>query len=395
MKATIRDTATLRTVQPLELVAYLRARGWMETQQAPHASYWTKEVGTSNYEVLLPFERDATGYPQRISELLCELELEENRSQIEIFEDLSFASADVIRPRLPTANEDGTISLEDGKAAYEHARALMLAAACAEIEKREVFAKRKPEQAMRFLQQAKFGVPKRGSYMMTIISPVPPRIIVENALLDVPAAEPYERRTVTLLARALETVTRAGRLVASTGDFAPMKAAVATGVSANLCDALIALHHCSGERGVDFQFSWAPSRGRPDAAPSAVSIKPDLIPILVETSRVLRETGVQTDVRVLGTVHKLEHAEGTKGIVTIYGTVDGVTRSVNVELDGDDHAMAVRSYQQRSPLHLAGELVKKGRTWYLVQPRNVKLLTEDQLETAATVEQGSLHEDWI
>lgn len=375
MKATIRDPEILRTVRPLEVLAYLRTQGWQEAQRLERGAFWIKTEGSVTHEVLLPFEAQSHGYPQRIVELLRVLEEAESRSQIEIVEDLSFASADIIRPRLPGTFDDGTISIEDGKAAYEHARALMLSAACAAVEPRELYAKRKPEQAMNYLNHARFGVPKRGSYILTIISPVSPKLVVGKDLFgEVHAQEPFERRTVRILAQAIEQVSIAGRETAATGDFAPMKRAVSRGVSANLCDALVALHYCSGEKGVDFRFTWAPSRGAPDNTKSLVTIPSDLVPILEEASRIFRETGTQDDVEVLGTVHKLEHQSGSRGKITINGSADGVPRTVRTELSGAEHSLAVRSYEERIPLSCRGEFVKEGRSWTLKNPRDVVLL---------------------
>ena len=356
-------------------MAYLRTQGWREAQRLERGAFWIKEEDTTTHEILVPFEAQVTGYVQRIAEMLAVLEQAEKRSQIEIVEDLSFANADVIRPRLQGTADDGTISLDAGKAAYEHARALMLAAACAALEPRELYAKRKPERAMNYLNHARFGVPRRGSYVLTIISPVSPRLVVDKDLFgEIHVEEPFERRTVRVLAQALQQVSIAGRETAASGDFAPMKRAVARGVSANLCDALVAMHQCCGEKGVDFRFSWAPSRGAPAETRDVISIQPDLIPILEETARVFRETGTQEGVEVLGTVHKLEHQSGNRGKVTISGSADGIPRTVVVELSGAEHSMAVRSYDERITLVCYGELLKEGRSWVLKNPRDVALL---------------------
>jgi len=381
MKATIRDPDILRSIGPLDVMTYLRSNGWQEVQPLEHGAFWIKEDGAVTHEVLLPFNAQSHGYLQRITELLAALEDAEGRSQIDILEDLSFASADIIRPRLPGAFDDGTISIENGKAAYEHARALMLAAACAAVEPREVYTKRKPEQAMNYLKHARFGVPKRGSYILTIISPVSPKLVTKKDLFGEDHAEdPFERRTVRILAQALEEVSNACRVSASTGDLTPMKNAVARGVSANLCDALVALHHASGEKGIDFRFTWAPSRGIPRNTKSSIGITSDLIPILEEASRIFRETSTESDVEVIGMVHKLEHQEGSKGKVTIMGSVDGVSRTVRMELSGPEHTLAVRSYHERILMSCRGELFKDGHSWMLNNPRDAVLLemsTED------------------
>jgi hypothetical protein len=305
------------------------------------------------------------------------LEKEENRSQLEILEDILTTSADLVRPRLPGANQAGEISLEQGRIIYEQARNLMLAAACAALEKRPLYSKRKPEVAMRFLDHAKFGMPRRGSYIVTIVSPVSPRLALsQDPLGDDFAGEPFERKVVRTLAEAIFALERAARSVAATSDPTPMREAVGRGVSANLCEAIIGLHEGCGEKGVEFAFSWAPLRPVPDKVPKFAAINADAISILRETVRYFRASeGVESS-EVLGVVNKLQH-QGDSGRITILGTADGVPRTITMDLVGSDHALAVISYQNRIPLSCVGELTREGRSWFLKNPREISLLEGD------------------
>lgn len=378
MKATIRDIETLRTVRPLEVVSYLRAHRWHQAEKFERGAFWIKEEGGTNFEILLPLDATLRDFPNRIAEVLATLEQAEKRSQLEIVEDLVTTSADVVRPRLPGANHVGEISLEQGRIVYEQARNLMLAAACAAVEKRSLFAKRKPEQAMNFLNHARFGMPQRGSYILTIISPVSPKISAGKDLLgEEIAEEPFERRTMRTLAEAVHALEIASREVAVTGELEPMKAAVRRGVSANLCEAIIGLHEGSGEKGVEFAFSWAPLRDVPESVPRFTSVTPDFISIIRETARLFRETETVGGIEVLGVVNRLEHQGGDHGRVTIFGSADGVPRNIATELSGADHSLAVRSYTERIPFSCVGELAREGRSWVLRNPREIELLADD------------------
>ncbi len=383
MKATIRDLETLNAVRPLELVSYLRANQWQQAQRLEKGAFWTKEQGSSNFEVLLPLDASLRDFPNRIAEVLAMLEQVENRSQLEILEDLVTTNADLVRPRLLGVDHDGQISLEQGRIVYEQARNLMLAAACAAVEKRSLYAKRKPEQAMNFLEHARFGLAHRGSYILTIVSPVSPRIspsidLFGNEIQD----EPFERRTMRTLAEAIHALEQASREVASTGEINPMREAVQRGVSANLCEAIIGLHEGSGERGIDFTFSWAPLRGVPQNVPRTASITPDFVSIIKETARLFRETETTESTEVLGVVNRLEHQGGDHGKVTIFGSADGVPRNVTIELAGNDHSAAVRSYEDRIPISCVGEMSREGRSWILRNPREVRVLAEDAMGAA-------------
>jgi hypothetical protein len=268
---------------------------------------------------------------------------------------------------------------------YEQARNLMLAAACAAIERRPLYAKRKPEQAMQYLRHARFGPPKEGSYIVTIISPVAPKLSFDqNILEEGSASEPFERRTVRVLAEALEAIGLAAREAAVTGKIDPMRAAVDRGVSANLCEAILGLDNGGGGKGVEFTFSWSPSRGIPSHTRSSVTLTPDVMPFLAETARVFRATVAVDGSEVVGTVQKLEHQELEHGRVTVLGTADGIPRSVVMELSGEDHVSAIQAYQERIPVKCVGELVRQGKSWVLLNTREFTLLREAEEEPYET-----------
>ena len=357
-------------------MAYLRSNKWQEVQRIERGAFWAKEIANVSYELLVPFDSQIRDYTNRVVDILRVIEKAEARTQVEIYEDLTAINADVIRPRLLGANADGALSLEQGMRIHQEARNMMLAAACSALEKRPLFNKRKPEQAMNYLERAYFGIPQRGSYIMKIISPVSPRLAAGKDLFgnDLEPDEPFERQTVRTLANALNSVEIACREVAAKGDIAPMKIAVNRGVSANLCEALVGLHFGAGEKGVNFSFSWAPIRGIPQDTVSSATITMDSIPILQETVRIFKETETIESSEVLGTVNKLEHEGEMQGKVTVFGSADGVPRSVTMELQGSDHEMAIRSYKERIPLTCIGELAKEGRSWILKSPRNLRLL---------------------
>ena len=102
------------------------------------------------------------------------------------------------------------------------------------------------------------------------------------------------------------------------------------------------------------------------------------MPIVQEAARLFRETAPQEGVEVIGSVNKLEHQSDTRGRVTIYGSVEGVPRTVVTELSEAEHSLAVRAYEGRLPITCSGELVREGRSWTLKNPRGVRLLSGEE-----------------
>jgi hypothetical protein len=190
---------------------------------------------------------------------------------------------------------------------------------------------------------------------MTIISPVSPRLTGGVDLFGAPVNvdEPFERKTVRILAQGLAAVARACRDVAASGNIDPMREAISEGVSANLCEAIMGLHRGSGEQGVDFSFSWAPSRGIPTGVPRHVSILPDAIPIIQETARVFRETATVENTEIFGTIQRLEDFSGRQGRVTVFGIADGQQRTVHMQLT--DHGKPISILESAPGAKLIGK----------------------------------------
>ena len=298
----------------------------------------------------------------------------------DIIEDMTTPNADIVRVRIASdGGSDGSLPLEEGTGAFLEIRELMLSAACSAIEPRGVYSKRKPDRAMKYLREARIGQTRRGSYVITVLSPVPPILRSENQqlLLQDMDDEPFSRKTVRTLAEALSATAAGVASAVSSGKMDGFSSGIAKGVSANLCDALVGLNKGGGSRGLDFGFSWAPSRGAPPDVKGECRLPTDAMPYLEEASRHFRQTSEVEGAEVFGIVHKLEHVSETDGgKVTIVATVDGTRRTIVTELQGDMHKLAIRAYEDYLPVACVGELVKEGKSHWLRNPRDFRVVDE-------------------
>lgn len=368
MKATIQDRSVLAGLRPLELVAYLRSTGW--TQAALVQNRWATWVKGDAFEVALPLNRELGDFVLRMADALKTLSAAEERSQLEVLNDLLTTSADVIRLRVTDADSaDGTIPLKDGAQIVKHASDLMMAGACAAIEHRPVFRGRKPNQAVEYLNRVRMGQTERGSFVVTMISRVAP--VLAGAGLD-HFNEPFERKTTSTLATALNAVRLAAESAAASGSFDDFQAAIAQGVSADLCDALHGM--VSGgetERGLEIGFSWSRSRPLGRATiPHRISFTPDTMPVIEEAARLFRETAPREEFEVRGPVVRLDRPEGSPtGKATILSFVDERARKVVVELGDADYHRAVEAHDQRKVVSCLGLLVPQVPSFVLENAR--------------------------
>ncbi len=378
MKVTIRDKEVLNSLRPVDLIAYLRASGWnREADIGNKASVWVKPDGPQPQDVVVPLRRDAADFALRIAEVLGKLEFVEQRSQEDIVKDLITTSADLVRIRsLSAGAADGTIPLDVGVAFVEHAREMILAAACATVAPSPYWPRRKPLRAAEFMENVRMGQTEQGSYVLTIHSPVPPALRA-----DALAESPFERQVMQMLTRSLVSVREAAQLAVETGDLLPFRAAVHNGVSANLCDALVGLGRVSPNNGIEVSVSWSRSRPNNGSPRSTTAISSDFIPVIQEASRLFKETEPRDDYELFGFVEKLERPVGViTGHVSVNALIDERPRRVLLELAEPEYEVALQAHKESRPITCVGDLRKEGRSFQLQNPRQFRLLEIEEAE---------------
>jgi hypothetical protein len=384
MSANVLASDAQRALRPLEVASYLRVHGWrQEADLNGKGSVWLlpAEDGREEADITLPLRRDLGDFALRMGDVLRTLRQVERRSEPEILQDLMTTSSDLIRVRAPSGDaESGSLPLEQAVAFVERSRDLVLAAACAAISKRAYFATRKPTKATEYLSRVRMGQTERGSYVLTILSPVAPALAPEGELpLDLEPSEPYERQVTRTLAEGLAAMELAARDAAASGGMGGFEQAVQRGVSANLCDAVAGLSAVSPGEGLDIRIAWSRTRPVTNTVSSRVFLGSDSIPLIQEAARLFKDTAPVEDVELQGFVTRLARGPTeTSGEVTLEGLVDGQLRRASVELGEGIYSQAVQAHEQRQRVACAGDLVKESGGFRLLNPRHFRVLAAEE-----------------
>lgn len=370
MRATIRDSDALRALRPLEVADYLRAHSWRRTEhEAERASVWLSETPSGDeLEVLLPLDRALADYTTRMFELLQVLEAAEERAQLSILRDITTSRADIIRVYRHYADTaEGTIPIDDAVEVVGSARDMMMAAACAVVERKPYYHARRFREAADYVDGLRMGQTEQGSFVMTILSRVPPDLTLFEDGTGLQVEQPFERRVTTLLARALEAVTGA----AAQGTIDAFQDVVPHGVSANLCAALVGLSEKGEDHGdVSVSITWSPVRPPSPGVRDRTVLPADAMEVIEEAARILRETSPREEFELTGLVTKLERGpQATAGRITILGFVDQEARKVSVQLAREAYQEAIRAHRDWLPVTCYGELVKDGQNYALDDAR--------------------------
>jgi hypothetical protein len=368
------DRSLYLALRPLEVASYLRAHGWREVKVYPgKGAAWTNERNGETFEILLPYNPELGDFVLRLSEALDTLALAEQRPASAVWEDLTASGADLVRAAAQRPDAaDGTLPLEEGVRLIDNARDLMLAGACAADSPRPVYPAARPRRVTEYLGRLRLGQTRRGSYVVSILVPVPQAL---RADLFGEIEEPFERQATATLARALVAVQEAAERAATTGRFDAFEAAVPRGVSANLCQALTGMAGLENRvTALQFDFSWSPTRPAAESLPRRVRVTADALPLIGEAGRLLRETSPREDVILRGTVVRLDRRERADGgWITVLSYVDERLRPVRVELEEAEYNLAIQAHQDRAPVRCVGDLTHEGRGLILRNPRRFSL----------------------
>jgi hypothetical protein len=375
MKAIVKDTAAIAALKPMNIIGYLRGRGWHKfSEQQGRFSVWS-HPNYPDAEVVVPLKREASDFVTRLADILSELEGAEQRSQLDILRELVNSGFDVVRLAAQAGGtNDGTIRLDDGVALISHARDILLSSACATVQPRPVFHARKPNQATDYMAKARLGQTEHGSYILTILSPVAPQLNPYSAT-DLFPEEPFERKVISTLARSVNLAVEA----ASQPDFGPFQNAVSHGVSANLCEAISGLFKIGDPVSVAVSVAWSQNRPVPADVIARTVISSDVVPTIEEAARMFRARDTLEDYVVEGTIIKLERSEGqSSGKVTIFGRVEDGMRKVVVALPRPEYDEATRAHTEFRPVRVSGNLLREGRTFHLENPNGFIVVHDDE-----------------
>lgn len=281
----------LRQLSPAQVRWYAVKAGWKPVDAVKRPVIVLNHPTDDLAQLQIPTAGSERERAFLMGEAVHQLAAAQQRPAREVLHDLAMPPADVVRLQMESRDaEGGTLPLDEGLRLLEGGRDLLLAAACSAHQPQAYFLRQTYAPAQEFLRACRVGQTEQGSYVATILAPVPPEVA---SLFDNGAEasdfrqEPYERRVTPFLMQALQ-VLRGAMDRARPED---VLQAVSQGVSANLCEALAAMAPSDPHAALRIGVSWSPHRRRvPREMPQRVAFSQGEFPFFREVGRRLRES---------------------------------------------------------------------------------------------------------
>ena len=380
MTTLLLQEASFMAVSPAALGGYVRSLNWVKDR--PYRGMSDIYVGEGLPDIIVPRTQRVADYGFVVGRLIEEFSRVVDADPRVVYHDLVNADRDVIRVRVPDADED-SIPVEQGVGLVSGARDLLLAAACSLEHRRPVYRVGSNQRAMEYLRRVRLGHTERGSFAVTLLPPVvPPEVEPPEEYEDsVPSrGEPLERRMTDHFVSTLSATKSAVEETAS-GSAQAFAEALSSGSSANFCEAMVSLIGPFPE--LEVSVAWALTRPT-SSGKSAFTFFQDDAPVLREASEAFRSRGPKHDVRLFGKVSRLVREDDEEdGRITIRASVDGRIQSVSSFLNWEDYETAIIVHHGEAVLGLEGDLERIGQRWHLQNPRVVDIISLDDPDEAS------------
>ena len=375
----------LAALRPGDVQSYLLSRGWLADREAsPPRGTLFRHPSIPDAEALLPLDRDLGDYVYRMADIVLVVAAVENRSVWEVLNDLSGPPSDVLRLRVVASDATlGNLPLEEGIKLLRGGRDLLWAAAHGTLRPQALHPQHDLRPVQEFLSECRLGQTERGSFVATILAPVPPQF---QSLLNLQyeeggeESEPFARRVTTRLMSSLDFV----RQSILTGEEKRILDGVSRGVSANFCDALLLMKPPGDQSQLDIRMNWARSRPIPgETIPQSVSFAKESFQAIEEVGRQLRRRATAQTERLTGKVVELRTAfrsllDDVAGRIVLKTEVRGESAWVKVDLREDDYRRACDAHRDGHRVAVTGIIHYEARAKHfeLSDPQAFEVLKE-------------------
>jgi hypothetical protein len=375
----------LLTLRPGDITLYLTSSGWASK---PYGSggeaLQFRNSDFRGVDLLLPLSRDLGDYVQRMADLVVALAKIERRSVGEILNDLSGTSGDVFRLRIAgSVTSGGNLPLDDGIKLLQGGRQLLWSSAFGLLWPEALHTHRRIKRVEDFLKTCRIGQTERGSYVATILAPVPREAQPVLANLDAgqfQLEQPFARQVTTRAMSSLALISSA----IQAGKPEQLLEAVPQGVSANLCDALVMMKPPGDESCLDIQVTWARNRSHlPAEVPMSVSFPQDQFPVIEAVGRQLVTRATSKPERFIGKILSAKRAikpliPEVAGWMVMSTEVNGNQARVKVDLKSGEFALACEALRDERYAEVRGIIRYEAmaRDYVLTDPSKFRVLSD-------------------
>ncbi|MDD5228877.1 MAG: hypothetical protein PHN45_01010 [Methylococcales bacterium] len=379
MKVEITDDSVFNALSSKDLQSYLLSNDWVCVKRVDNTfSIWELDGTGQKHRIWLPEDNELGDFSQAMGRTIKTLATSEQRSQLDLLEDIdTLTIGDVVRVRVfdPMNTRSSSLPFEYGLSVIQRAKNLVIAGACATLEKKALFPARKEAQVTEYGKKLRLGQTERGSFITKIISPI---AIKQKEIFDI---VPFERQAVVTMLEGLDALHYIATGITKSGTFHPeaFEEAISQGVSALLCEAVTGdeYENCFQQTEIDVSWFCNELINKPTINRTHLSFSKEMMPFIKKAAENFHEKEPE-ELFVEGYVIALDRAESkSDGLITVLHTDNcGNKRKIKVKLHASDYKNATDAHRDGLQIECKGNVIKNGRSSVIYNPENFNIIAE-------------------
>jgi len=363
-------------LEPSDITLYLQSLGWT-IREHPNQRLFVFERQDNELppvEFVMPRDPKSSDFAQRVSECLATLGEILHLQPNEVLEKVQTVGMDVIRAtctsHIVTA---GTIALPTAAAIVEGLREFVSYAATAEANPLP-YHLQLSKAGKTYATHCRFGQTFEGSFGFTVESPIQPN----QGLLFNTSAAPFERLVVERLHRGLANAEECVKQES----LDPIVTNYKTGLTGNMCDAILAMRKNTRDLAMSYAFDWSPkiaAEGNQRRQP--IHIGPEAAEYIEQASTDLKRREPPRVLRVEGLVTQLESDQppwddeptNPHTITVSWQEAPGKLTKTRVVLSLAHYLQAVDAHVSGQTVSILGTFERRGKKTRLADPTEFTL----------------------
>jgi hypothetical protein len=386
MKVEITDDGVFNKLSPKHLRNYLISKDWQCIKQIENTfSIWDIQAEEQKYRVWLPEDTELGDFSLAMARTIKTLAVFESRSQLDLLEDIdTLAIGDVVRVRTfdPQNKNSNSLPFEYGLSLMQRAKSLVIAGACASIEKKSLFPAKKHKKVDDYSKTLRLGQTERGSFITKIISPIAVDGINRmGSVFDINMNEtPFERQSIVTMLKGLDALHNIASETTKRGHFyfEPFEEAVSEGVSVLLCDAVTGETCYQGYQQTDIDVAWFYNEiiSKPSINKTHLSFEANMMQYIKEAANKFREKQPE-NLLIEGYIITLDRQElFGDGVITILQIDNTKKRRFKIRLCERDYKIATEAHRDGLFVECSGRITQEGRSSFINYPDNFRVIED-------------------
>lgn len=358
---------SIYNISAAALDRYLQLNGWVRNYNFPNKNLMVFNNDSVHPKTLaIPSRENLDDFYILVQKAVDTLSKIENRAFSDIVKDITTTFVDRLEFRFISAStEDGKIPLDYASNCVEGLKDLILYAVCAEQVVNPI-CYRASDFAKQTLNQFKLAQTERGSFILNVDIQVVDENNEQTLLEGCPPSDPFEHKVIERIERAIGQVDSVVFNHTQLSETA--ETAFQTGLTANMCDALLKMRPFSDDDKVTATVRYASSLTNKTGQSISTELRTNHFLVIDEIAKIYRDKTLIQNTTLTGIIRSMSKKDGADGkieTINLYTLYKGKARTVSVILSDEQYRLACDAHRDGLEVQISGELNMSERHWIM------------------------------